>query len=80
MNQDQMKECLNIVVQAERDLQQAKEDYKVTVESAFETYELTGDQEKAVKTVAKAMLANKVDAIDEAANTLISVVELVKKD
>lgn len=79
MDQTQMKECLNIVVQAERDMDQAKEDYKATTDSAFETYELTPDQIKAVKQVAKAMLKNKMDDVESKANELLNMIEMVKK-
>ena len=79
MNDTQLKECLNIVVQAERDLAQAKDDYKVTTDSAFETYECTPDQIKAIKKVAKALLKNKVNGIDEETSALMEVIEAVKR-
>lgn len=79
MNETQMKECLDIVIQAERDLDQAKEDYKATTDSAFETYELTPDQIKAVKQVAKAMLKNKLEDLDAKASELVQMIEVVKK-
>ena len=79
MNETQLKECLDIVVQAERDLDQAKEDYKVTTDGAFETYECTPDQIKAIKKVAKALLKDKVNSIDEATSALMEVIEAVKR-
>ena len=79
MEQSQIKECLDIIINAERDLAQAKEDYKLTVTSAFETYELDGDQVAAIKTVAKAMLKDKVASVEDAANTLLATIEVVKK-
>jgi len=79
MDESQMKECLNIVVQAERDLDHAKEDYKATTDSAFETYELTPDQINAVKQVAKAMLKNKLESLDGKATELSTMIDLVKR-
>ena len=79
MNETQLKECLNIVVQDERDLDQAKEDYKDTTDSAFDTYECTPDQIKAIKKVAKALLKNKVNGIDEETSALMEVIEAVKR-
>lgn len=79
MEEQQLKECLNIVVQAERDLNQAKDDYKVTTDSAFETYECTPDQISAIKKVAKALLKDKVNSIDEATSALMEVIEAVKR-
>ena len=79
MDATQLKECLNIVVQAERDLDQAKEDYKATTDAAFDTYECTPDQTKAIKKVAKALLRDKVDGIDEETAALMEVIEAVKK-
>ena len=79
MNETQLKECLNIVVQDERDLDQAKEDYKATTDAAFETYECTPDQIKAIKKVAKALLKNKVNGIDEETSALMEVIEAVKR-
>ena len=79
MDQSQIKECLAVVVQAERDLAQAKEDYKATTTSAFETYELTGNQVKAIKAVANAMLKDKVASIEDAASELLATIELVKR-
>jgi len=79
VNQEQAKEALDIIIQAERDLDQAKEDYKATVESAVETYELTPDQAKAAKQVAKAMLKDKVGDIEDKATTLLELVDVVKK-
>lgn len=79
MDETQLKECLNIVVQAERDLYQAKEDYKVTTDAAFDTYECTPDQIKAIKKVAKALLKNKVNGIDEETSALMEVIEAVKR-
>jgi len=79
MNETQMKEVLDIVVQAESDLEDAKLAYKDTTDSAFETYELTPDQIKAVKQVAKAMLQNKLEALDAKAGELVAMIEVVKK-
>ena len=75
---EEQKEAINIIVQAERDLAQAKEDYNATVDSAVETYELTPDEAKAVKQVAKALLANKVEDVEGKATVLLEVVDLVK--
>ena len=79
MDATQLKECLDIVVQAERDLAQAKDDYKDVTDSAFDTYECTGNEIKAIKTVAKALLKNNVDGIDESTSALMEVIEAVKR-
>lgn len=79
MEQDQLKECLNIVVQAERDLDVAKEVYNDMVGGAFDALDLTGNQQKAIKKVAKAMLKNKVGALDNEAAELSAMVDLVSK-
>jgi hypothetical protein len=79
VNETQLKECLDIVVQAEREMEAAKEDYKATTDAAFETYECTPDQIKAIKKVAKALLKDKVNGIDEETAALMEVIEAVKR-
>lgn len=79
MTSEQAKEALAIIIQAERDMQQAKDDYKATVDSAIETYELTPDEANAAKQVAKAMLKDKVGDVEDKATTLLEMVDLVKK-
>ena len=77
MDKDQLQQCLNLVVQAERDLQDAKDIYKDMTESAFDALDLTKNQQKAMKKVAKAMLKNKVKAVDNEASELTAILELV---
>ena len=79
MEEQQLKDCLNIVVQAERDLESAKEAYKDITESAFDTYDCTGNEAKAIKKVAKAMLKNKVSDTDDEISALVEVIGAVKK-
>lgn len=79
MDTEKLKECLNIVVQAERDLESAKEEYNDLVGSAFDALDLTGNQQKAMKKVAKAMLKNKVSVVGDEAAELAAVLELVAR-
>lgn len=51
----------------------------MTTDGAFETYECTPDQIKAIKKVAKALLKNKVNGIDEETAALMEVIEAVKR-
>jgi hypothetical protein len=71
-------ECLPIILNAEFELAKAKEDYKTVTDAAFETYECTPNEIKAVKAIAKAQLAEKVRDIWAAANTLTEMIEAAR--
>lgn len=79
MDTEKLKECLNIVVQAERDLEAAKEEYNDLVGGAFDALDLTGNQQKAMKKVAKAMLKNKVSVVGDEAAELSAILDLVAR-
>ncbi len=76
---EQLKDCLNLIVQAERDLAAAKEEYKTITDSSFDAIDLSKDQRKAMKKVAKAMLNNKVNSVDGEATALAEVLGMVMK-
>lgn len=56
MERKQIEETMRIVTDALIDLETAKQDCKLKIESAFETYDFTPNQEKALLQVAKAKL------------------------
>jgi hypothetical protein len=78
METEAMKECLGIVMAAEHDLAQAKGDYKVLTDAAYEKYELTPEQIKAVKAVAKAKIKNNIKGLESTTGVLVEMINKLK--
>ena len=78
MDTKQARKVIDIVVSAELTLDQAKADYKSVTDSAFETFDMTPDQVKAVKAIARAIIKRKLDEVEGQAAELASMVEIAK--
>lgn len=79
MEKSQIEECLRIVTDALLDLEQAKADYKVKTDSAFETYELSPMAIKAITQIAKAKIKDKVEDVKRMSDELSAMLELVEE-
>jgi len=80
LKKQQIEETMRIVTDALIDLETAKHDCKLKIESAFETYDFTGNQEKALMQVAKAKLKDgKLEDLEAATVELGDMIEMVKE-
>lgn len=79
MEKSQIEECLRIVTSAMLALEDAKEDYKLKVDSALETYELEPVAIKAIMQIAKAKVKGNVEAVKQLADELSAMCEMVEE-
>jgi len=81
LNKENLADLLRIITDSLLDLQQAKDDHKARVESALDAYgdDLTGDQIKAIMAVAKAKVAEKLEALESSTDELAAMIEMVKQ-
>ena len=78
MEKQQIEEVLRIVTDAMIDLETAKSDCKMKIGAAFEAYEFTPDQIKALMQVAKAKIKEgKMEELETATAELFAVIELI---
>ena len=79
MEATKVTEVLPQVVAALMDLEQAKADCKLKIDAIFETYDFTGNQEKAVLKVAKAKIAEKLDDLEPEVDVLAEVIGIAQE-
>ena len=78
MEKGQLNELLGIIINEERKLITAKDDYKAVREAAFETYEASPEEMKHATLVAKAIIKENLDEVGSAAEALSSMAEMAK--
>lgn len=78
MEKAQLNELLGLIIKAERDMIDAKDDYKAIREAAFETYEATPEDMKHVTLIAKAIIKQNLDEVGSAAEALAEMAEMAK--
>jgi len=81
LNKQKVADLIRIITDSMIDLQQAKDDHKARVDSALDAYsdDLTGDQIKAIMAVAKAKVAEKLEALESSTDELMAMIEMVKQ-
>lgn len=79
MEKSQIAEVLRMVTDALVDLETAKADCKLKIDSAFETYEFTPLAMKALLQIAKAKVKGKVEDVEKATAELVDMLEVVKE-
>ena len=78
ITEDRLERTIQAVIEAEEALAVAKDEYKEAIAAAFEDHDLTGNQIKAIMTVAKAKLKGDVKTVSDHASEVLSVAETVQ--
>ena len=79
VEKSKVTEVLPQVTSALLKLETAKSDCKLRLSSIFETYEFTANEEKAVMRVAKAQIAEKLEALEPEIDTLAEVIGIAQE-
>lgn len=79
MEKAKITEVLPMITGALLELEQAKQDCKIKIDSAFETYDFTGNQEKAMLKVAKAKIAGKLEDVEMEIDVLAEMIGIVQE-